>query len=179
MALNLTDKQVIVSEVSEVASKAISLVAADYRGLSVSKITNLRMKARSNNIYLRVVRNTLARRAVEGTSFACVQKELVGPLLLAFSMTEPSAAARLLQDFIKENEELRVKFLSLSGKVLSASDMGKVAKLPTKDESMSLVMSVMQAPISKMVRTINEPHSKLVRTLLAVKNSKEAAVLTN
>lgn len=175
MALNLTDKQAIVSEVSEVASKAISLVAADYRGLSVSKMTNLRMKARSNSIYLRVVRNTLARRAVEGTSFACVQDELVGPLVLAFSMKEPGAAARLMQDFIKENEEFSVKFLSISGRVLNANDLGKVAKLPTKDESISLALSVMQAPISKMVRTINEPHSKLVRTLLAVKNSKEAA----
>jgi len=175
VALNLVDKQAIVSEVSEVASKAISLVAADYRGLTVSKMTDLRTKARHNNIYLRVVRNTLARRAVEGTSFSCVQKELVGPLVLAFSMTEPSAAARLLQDFVKNNEELKVKFLSLSGKILGADDLSKVAKLPTKDEAMSLAMSVMKAPISKFVRTINEPHSKLVRTLLAVKNSKEAA----
>lgn len=175
MALNLTDKQAIVSEVSEVASRAISLVAADYRGLTVSKMTDLRAKARSNGIYLRVVRNTLASRAVAGTDFACVQQELVGPLLLAFSMKEPSAAARLLQSFIKDNEELKVKFLSISGKVLAASDLGKVAKLPTKDEAFSLMMSVMQAPITKLVRTINEPHIKLVRTLLAVKCSKEAA----
>lgn len=175
MALNLTDKQAIVSEVSEIASKALSLVAADYRGLSVSKITSLRSKARSNGVYLRVVRNTLASRAVEGSDFACVQPALVGPLLLAFSMKEPGAAARLLQDFIKENEELKVKFLSLSGKILAASDIGKVAKLPTKDEAISSLMSVMQAPISKLVRTINEPHSKMVRTLLAVKCSKEAA----
>lgn len=175
MALNLTDKQAIVSEVSKVASNAVSLVAADYRGLSVSKMTDLRAKARSNGIYLRVVRNTLASRAFEGTDFACVQKELVGPLLLAFSLKEPSAAARMLQSFIKENEELKVKFLSLSGKLLAASDISKVAKLPTKDEALSIMMSVMQAPITKLVRTINEPHSKMVRTLLAVKCSKEAA----
>ncbi len=175
MALNLTDKQAIVSEVSEIASRAISLVAADYRSLTVSKMTDLRAKARSNGIYLRVVRNTLARRAVAGTDFACVQQELVGPLLLAFSMKEPSAAARLLQAFIKENEELKVKFLSLSGKLLAASDIGKVAKLPTKDEAISIMMSVMKAPVTKLVRTINEPHSKMVRTLLAVKCSKEAA----
>ncbi len=174
MALNLTDKQAIVSEVSEVAARAISLVAADYRGLTVSKMTDLRAKARSNGIYLRVVRNTLASRAVAGTDFACIQPELVGPLLLAFSLKEPSAAARLLQTFIKDNEELKVKFLSLSGKLLAASDIAKVAKLPTKDEAFSLVMSVMQAPITKFVRTINEPHTKLVRTLLAVKCSKAA-----
>lgn len=174
MALNLTDKQAIVSEVSDVASRAISLVAADYRGLSVSKMTDLRAKARSNGIYLRVVRNTLARRAVAGTEFACVQQELVGPLVLAFSLKEPSAAARLLQDFIKENEELKVKFLSISGQTLAASDIGKVAKLPTKDEAFSSIMSVMKAPVSKLVRTINEPHTKLVRTLLAVKNAKAA-----
>lgn len=173
MALNLIDKQAIVSEVSDVASRAISLVAADYRGLTVSKMTALRSQARKNDIYLRIVRNTLARRAVTGTDFACVQPELVGPLLLAFSLKEPSAAARLLQSFIKDNEELKVKFLSISGKLLAATDIAKVAKLPTKDEAFSLMMSVMQAPISKFVRTINEPHSKLVRTLLAVKCSKE------
>lgn len=175
MALNLTDKQAIVSEVSKVASDAISLVAADYRGLSVEKMTELRTQARKQGIYLRVVRNTLARRAVEGTIFACVQQQLVGPLLLAFSMKEPSAAARLLQAFIKENDVLDVKFLSLAGKLLGANDLGKVAKLPTKDEAISILMSVMQAPISKFVRTLNEPHSKFVRTVLAVKNSKEAA----
>jgi large subunit ribosomal protein L10 len=175
VALNLKDKQAIVSEVSGVASQAISLVAADYRGLTVAKMTDLRAKARSNGIYLRVVRNTLARRAVAGTDFACIQQELVGPLLLAFSMNEPSAAARLLQSFVKENEELKVKFLSLAGKVLAASDIAKVAKLPTKDEAISLLMSVMQAPITKLVRTCNEPHSKMVRVILAVKCSKEAA----
>jgi len=174
VALNLTDKQAIVSEVSDVASRAISLVAADYRGITVSKMTDLRAQARKNGIYLRVVRNTLARRAVEGTDFACVQQELVGPLLLAFSLKEPSAAARLLQSFIKDNEELKVKFLSLSGKLLAANDIGKIAKLPTKDEAFSTIMSVMQAPVTKLVRTINEPHTKLVRTLLAVKNSKAA-----
>jgi len=175
VALNLTNKQAIVSEVSKVASDAISLVAVDYRGLSVEKMTELRMQARKQNIYLRVVRNTLARRAVEGTSFACVQQQLVGPLLLAFSMSEPSAAARMLQAFIKENDILEVKFLSLAGQLLGANDLGKVAKLPTKDEAISMLMSVMQAPISKFVRTLNEPHSKFVRTVLAVKNSKEAA----
>lgn len=175
MALNLTDKQAIVSEVSKVASNAISLVAVDYRGLSVEKMTELRTQARKQEIYLRVVRNTLAHRAVEGTIFACIQQQLVGPLLLAFSMKEPSAAARLLQAFIKENEALEVKFLSLAGKLLAATDLGKVAKLPTKDEAISILMSVMQAPISKFVRTLNEPHAKLVRTILAVKNSKEAA----
>jgi len=175
VALNLTDKQAIVSEVSEVASNAISLVAADYRGLSVSKMTALRAKARSNGIYLRVVRNTLASRAVNDTIFACVQPQLIGPLLLAFSMKEPSAAARLIQDFTKENEELKVKFLSLSGKLLAASDIGKVAKLPTKDEAISTLLSVMQAPVSKLVRTMNELPTKLVRVVAAVKSSKEAA----
>lgn len=175
MALNLTNKQEIVSEVSRVASTAISLIAVDYRGLSVKKMTELRTQARAQGIYLRVVRNTLARRAVEGTIFACVQAQLVGPLLLAFSMKEPSAAARLLQAFMKENEALTVKFLSLTGQLLAATDLGKVATLPTKDEAISLLLSVIQAPITKFVRTLNEPHAKLVRTILAIKNSKEAA----
>ena len=175
MALNFADKQEIVSEVAHVASGAISLVAADYRGLTVSQMTDLRVKARSSGVYLRVVRNTLARRAFENTEFSCVSDQLTGPLVLAFSEAEPSAAARLVRDFAKDNEALKVRFISIGGDLLEANDIDTVAKLPTKDEAISQLMSVMQAPISKLVATINEPHTKLVRTLVAVKDSKDAA----
>lgn len=175
MALNFADKQEIVSEVASVASSAISLVAADYRGLTVSQMTDLRVKARSSGVYVRVIRNTLARRAFENTEFSCVSDQLTGPLVLAFSKAEPSAAARLVRDFAKDNEALKVKFISIGGDLLEANDINAVAKLPTKDEAISILMSVMKAPISKFVATLNEPHTKFVRTLVAVKDSKDAA----
>ena len=175
MALNLNDKQAIVAEVSDVAAKAISLVAADYRGLTVSQVTSLRSEARNRGIYLRVVRNTLAKRAVADTTFSCVQDALVGPLVLAFSESEPGAAAKLLCDFAKENDALEIKFLSLDGKLLEASQAASVAKLPTREEALSQLLGVMKAPITKFAATVKEPTAKFVRTVDAVRQSKEAA----
>lgn len=175
MALNLADKQAIVSEVAEVASRAISLVAANYRGLTVSQMTDLRSKARDAGVYLRVVRNTLARRAFDNTEFACVSEQLTGPLVLVFSQAEPSSAARLVRDFAKDHEALETKFLSIGGELLEAKQLDAVAKLPTKEEAIAKLLSVMQAPISKLAATIREPHAKMVRVFAAVKNSKEAA----
>jgi large subunit ribosomal protein L10 len=175
VTLKLTDKQAIVSEVADVAARSVSLVAADYRGLTVTQMTVLRAQAREAGVYLRVVRNTLARRAVQDTEFSCVADSLVGPLVLAFSETEPSASARLVRAFVKDNDALNVKFLSVSGKLLQASDLETLSKLPTKDEALSQLLSVMQAPITKMVRILVAPHEKLVRTLVALKEKKEAA----
>lgn len=175
MALNLAQKQAIVAEVSNVAKSAVSVVTADYRGISVPHLTELRKKARESGVYMRIVRNTLASRALEGTEFDCVRKTLVGPLVFAFSVTEPSAAARLFRDFAKTNDKLKVQSISLGGDLLSASQLDAVASLPTKDEAISKLMSCMQAPITKFVRTLVAPQEKLVRTLLAVKEKKEAA----
>lgn len=175
MVLKLDDKKAIVAEVAKVAKQATSLVAVEYAGLSVAQLTALRKSARDAGVYLRVVRNTLARRALEGTSFACVQPSLVGPLALAFSKEEPGAAARLFRNYVKQNEKLQVKLLSIDGKLLPAADLNKLASLPTKDEAIAQLMSVMLAPITKFVRTLAEPHSKLVRTIAAIRDQKQQA----
>lgn len=172
MVLKLDDKKAIVAEVAEVAKSAVSIVAADYRGLQVYELTALRSEARNAGVYLRVVRNTLAKRALEGTEFACMNDALVGPLILAFSKDEPSAAARIFKNFIKDHEALEVKALSIGGELLPGNSLDKVASLPTKDEAIAQLLSVMQAPITKFVQTLAAPHGKLVRTLVAVKDAK-------
>ena len=175
MALNLEQKKAIVAEVAEVASKAYSAVAAEYRGLSVDNLTLLRREARANGVYLRVIKNTLARRAVEGTDFACMQEGLTGPLILAFSMEDPGAAARVIKDFVKGHDRLVVKLVSVSGKLMGPGDLETLAKLPTRDQAISLLMSVMKAPVQKLASTLNEVPGKLVRTIAAVRDAKQAA----
>lgn len=175
MPLNLEDKKAIVAEVAEIAGTALSAVVADYRGLVVSEMTDLRKQAREKGVYIRVVRNTLARRAVEGTEFACLQEVLTGPTVLAFAQEEPSAAARLLRDFVKENKNLEVKALAISGQLLAADQLEQVAKLPTREEALATLMSVMQAPVTKLARTMKEVPGKLVRTIQAVREAKDAA----
>lgn len=175
MSLNLEQKKAVVADVHEVASKAMSAIAADYRGLTVGDMTRLRKEAREGGVYLKVVRNTLARRAMEGTEFECMRDGLVGPLLLAFSHEDPGAAARVIGDFAKDNDKLVVKLVALGGKLLEPQDVGRLAKLPTKDQAISMLMSVMKAPVEKLVRTLAEPHGKLVRTIAAVRDQKEAA----
>ncbi len=166
MALNLNDKKAIVAEVSEVANKAVSLVVADYRGLSVPAMTELRLKARQNGVDLRVIRNTLARRAIENTEFKCMQDALVGPMICGFALNEPSAAARLFKDFAKERKAtFEVKALSVGGQYYGADQLDAVASLPTKNEALGQLASVMLAPVTKLVRTLVEPHSRLVRAL--------------
>jgi len=174
VTLRLDDKRAIVAEVSEVASNSISAVAAFYSGLTVSEMTQLRAAARKEGIYLRVVRNTLARRAVDKTSFACMQEKLVGPVVLAFAKEEPGAAARLMRDFAKDHSKLEVTALVVGGKLIAANQLDAVAKLPTYLEAISMLMSVMQAPIGKFVRTLAEPHAKLVRTIAAIRDQKAA-----
>lgn len=173
MALRLEDKKAIVAEVAQVATNALSVVAADYRGLPVANMTKLRADARQAGVYMRVIRNTLARRALEGTDFACLQDVLVGPLLLAFSQNEPGAAARLIRDFVKSNEKFAVKAIAIGGKLLDSKQLDAVAKLPTKDEAIATLMAVLNAPITKFVRTLAEPHAKLVRTVAAIRDQKQ------
>jgi len=175
VALKLEDKKAIVAEVAEVAKHASSLVAAEYAGLTVAQLTELRKTARSAGVYMRVARNTLARRALEGTKFACMQPSLVGPLILAFSKEEPGAAARLIKEFVKTNEKLQVKALSIDGLLLPATDINKLATLPTRLEAIAKLMGLMRAPIEKLVRTMAEPHAKLVRTLAAIRDQKQQA----
>jgi large subunit ribosomal protein L10 len=175
MALTLEHKKAVVTEVAEAARGALSAVAAEYRGLSVAEMTNLRINARNAGVYIRVVRNTLARRAFEGTELACMNDGLRGPLILAFSREEPGSAARVMRDYAKENDKLVIKLVSFGGKLLEISDVGRLADLPTKDESISQLMSVMMAPIAKLVRTLAEPQAKLVRTLAAVRDQKQTA----
>lgn len=174
LALNINAKKAIVAEVSDVAKRAVAAVGADYRGLTVAEMTELRASARSAGVYLRVVRNTLAKRALQGTKCECLNDSLSGPIILAFSEDEPSGAARLIRDFVKNHDKLSVKALSVDGKYYEAANLEAVAKLPTKDEAISQLMSCMQAPIAKFVRTLAEPQAKLVRLLAAVRDKKKA-----
>jgi large subunit ribosomal protein L10 len=175
VALNLEDKKAMVSEVSEIAARALSAVAAEYRGLSVAQLTELRSKARAQGVYVRVVKNTLARRAVTGTSFECLRPVLKGPLVLAFSKDDPGAAARVVKAFSKDNDKLVPTAVSLSGQLLTAKDLDRVASLPTREQALAMLMGVMKAPIQKFVGTLAAAPSKLVRTLAAVREQKQAA----
>src|SRR5579862_8382240 len=175
MALNLEDKKALVAEVAEVAAKAQSVVAAEYRGLTVSQMTELRAKARKSGVYMRVVKNTLARKALAGTSFESVGPKLKGPLVLAFSKDDPGAAARVVKDFAKGNEKLVATLVSLGGQVLPGAELDKVASLPTREQALSMLLGVLKAPISKFVRTLAEPPAKLARTVAAIRDQKQAA----
>ena len=175
MALNFDQKQAIVAEVAEVARTAYSAVAAEYRGITVDKMTALRVAARKNGVYLRVVKNTLARRAVKDTEFECMTEGLVGPLVLAFSQEDPGAAARVMKDFSKESDKLKVTLVSIGGRMLAPSELDTLAKMPTYDQAISMLMSVMKAPVQKLAATINEVPGKLVRTVAAIRDAKEAA----
>jgi large subunit ribosomal protein L10 len=174
MALNLEDKKALVAEVSAVAAKALSVVAAEYRGLTVSQMTDLRSKARSAGVSVRVVKNTLARKAVAGTSFECMGPVLKGPLVLAFSNDDPGAAARVVKAFAKDNDKLIAKAVSVGGQLFAGSELDKVASLPTREQALSKLMGVMRAPMQKLVGTLAATPSKLVRTLAAVRDQKQA-----
>ena len=175
MAIRLEDKQQIVSEVNQAASSALSAVLADYRGVTVEDMTALRKNARADKVYLRVVRNTLLKRAVADTEFECIQEVLVGPTILAFSQEDPGAAARVLKDFAKENDDFEIKALSVGGQLMDASQIDALAKLPTVDQARSMLMSVMLAPVTKLARTMNEVPSKLTRAVAAVRDQKQDA----
>lgn len=175
MAIRLEDKKQIVSEVNEAATSALSAVLADYRGVSVSDLTSLRKNARENGVYLRVVRNTLLKRAFASTDYECLNPVLSGPTILAFSMEDPGAAARVLKDFAKGNDKFEVKALSIGGKLLGADQLDALASLPTYDQAVSMLMSVMLAPVTKLARTFNEVPTKVTRAVAAVRDQKQAA----
>jgi len=175
MALNLEDKKALVAEVAEVAAKAQSVVAAEYRGLTVSQMTELRARARKSGVYMRVVKNTLARKALAGTSFETVGPKLKGPLVLAFSKDDPGAAARVVKDFAKANDKLVATLVSLGGQVLPAKELERVASLPTREQALSMLLGVLKAPIQKFVATLAAPPAKLVRTVAAIRDQKQAA----
>jgi large subunit ribosomal protein L10 len=175
MALNLEDKKALVAEVAEVAAKAHSVVAAEYRGLTVGQMTELRAKARKSGVYMRVVKNTLARKALAGTSFETVGPKLKGPLVLAFSKDDPGAAARVVKDFAKANEKLVATLVSLGGQVLPAKELDRVASLPTREQALSMLLGVLKAPIQKFVATLAAPPAKLARTVAAIRDQKQAA----
>ena len=175
MALSIEGKKAIVAEVAAIAANAHSVVGAVYQGITSNEMNDLRARARNEGVYLRIVKNTLARRAVEGTDFECIQDELKGSLVLAFSQEDPGSAGRVIVDFVKENSKLQVQIVSIGGKLLDPKDIKVLAKMPTKEQAISMLMSVMNAPITKFVRTLAEPHAKLVRTIAAVGEQKQAA----
>jgi len=174
MALRLEDKKTLVKEVNAVAVDSVTAVAAEYRGLSVAEMTELRKEARNAGVYLRVVKNTLARRAVAGTDFECMQDTLKGPILLAFAKDDPGAAARVIKEFARGHNALQAVSLSAGGQLLPASDLARLADLPTLDQARAMLLGVLMAPMSKLVRTLAEPSAMLARTLNA-RGSQEAA----
>ena len=175
MSLTLEQKKSVVAEVSEVAAKAEAAIAAEYIGLSVAQMTELRSKARAQGVYVRVVKNSLARRAIEGTDFECLNDSLTGPLLLVFSNDDPGAGARVVRDFAKDNDKLVTTAIALGGQLIPAEDLKLVASMPTLDEARAQLLSVMQAPQTKLVRTLAEPAGQFVRVLAAYRDSKQAA----
>ena len=174
MALRLEDKKQFVAEVNAVAEDAVTAVAAEYRGLTVAEMTELRQDARNAGVYLRVIKNTLARRAVQGTEFECMEETLKGPILLAFAKDDPGAAARVIKEFAKEHDALKAVSLSAGGQLLPASELSKLADLPTLDQARAMLLGALSAPGGQLVRTLAEPASMLARTMSA-RGSQEAA----
>jgi len=172
VALTFEQKERIAAEVKEVASNAIIAIAAEYRGLTVGEMTELRSKARESDIYLRVVKNTIARRVFEETDFKCMNDAWVGPIILAFGREDPGAPARLFRDFAKKHENLKVKALSMEGELLEADQLNVIASLPTRDEALAQLLSVMQAPIVKLARTLSEVYASFVRVVAIVGDKK-------
>lgn len=167
MALSLEDKKTVVAEVSAVAGEALSAVAAEYRGLSVEQMTTLRVEARNAGVYLRVVKNSLAKRAIAGTDFECMQDALKGPLLIAFAKDDPGASARIIKNFAKENDQLKAVAMSTGGQLMGADQLDALASLPTLDEARGMLVGMLAAPMSQLVRTLAEPGAMLSRTLNA------------
>ena len=175
MSLTLEQKRAIVSEIADVAARSPTAIAAEYIGLNVADMSKLRQSAREAGIFLKVVRNTLARRALQDTGFNCMCDGLTGPLLLAFSNEEPGSAARVLRDFGKGNDKLVVKLVAIEGRLLQASDIERLASLPTLDQARSMFLGVLQAPMGKMLRVLSEPEAKFARLLAARRDQQQAA----
>lgn len=161
MALNLSQKQEVVAELADVAAKAHSLIAAEYAGITVGQMTTMRKKARENGVYLKVVKNTLASRAVEGTEYECVKDSLVGPLVYAFSTEEPGAAGRLIKEFAKGNDKLQPKLVVVGGQLYPASHVDVLASLPTREQALAMLARVLAEPASMFARAIKAVGDKL------------------
>ena len=154
MALNLSQKQEVVAELADVAAKAHSLIAAEYAGTTVSQMTAMRKKARESGVFLKVVKNTLAARAVAGTEYECVKDALVGPLLYAFSQEDPGAAGRLIKEFAKGNDKLQAKVVSIGGKLYAGSHVDVLASLPTREQALAMLARVLAEPATMFARAI-------------------------
>lgn len=174
MGLNFEAKQAVVAEVAEVAVKSLSVIVAEYSGLTVADMTELRKSARDEGVYLRVVRNTLARRALEGTNFACINEDLTGQTVLAFSGRDVGSAAKVIRDFIKQNGKLAVRSVALENKLLQPSDIHVLADLPNKEEALAMLMGTMIAPVSKLLGTFSGVTQKIVGTVRAIADQKRA-----
>ena len=174
MALNLQQKKELVAELAEVAGKSLSLVAAEYAGITVEQLTNLRKKAREDGVFVKVAKNTLVSRAVEGTEFDCVKESLTGPLLYAFSQEDPGAAGRLIKEFAKTNDKLKARLVAVGGKAYPASELDRLASLPTRDQALSMLLSTMIQPATMLVRVLSEPASQITRAIKAVGDQKSA-----
>lgn len=174
MGLNLTEKQAVVAEVSAQVAAAQAIVLAEYRGLEVGSLTNLRREARQSGVYLRVLKNTLARRAVKDTPFEALTEQMVGPLMYGIS-SDPVNAAKVLSDFAKGNEKFVIKAGAMPNAVISAKEVAALAAMPSREQLLATLLATMQAPVAQFVRTLNEVPTKFVRGLAAVRDQKEQA----
>lgn len=174
MGQSLESKQAIVAEVSRRIADAQAAMLAEYRGLTVAQMTELRRKARQANVFLRVVKNTLARRAVTGTGFECLKDQLVGPLAFA-AAADPVAVAKVLSEFAKDNQAFVIKAGAMGGKLMTAAEIEALARLPGREQLLATLIGTMQAPIASFVRTLAEVPARFVRTLAAVRDAKQAA----
>ena len=175
MPLSLNEKKTVVAEVAEVAKSASSVIAAEYRGLNVAEMTELRRQARAAGVYVRVVPNNLAKRAVESTEFECLREDLSGPLVLAFAREDPGSAARVVRDYRRANQKLKIRLVAFGGKLIDPNDIDSLANIPTHDEAVARLMGVLMAPVTKLVRTLAEPHARFVRAMDAIRRQKESA----
>lgn len=173
MSLNLDEKKVVVAEVGVQVAQAQAVVVAEYRGIGVADMTDLRVKARNSGVYLRVLKNTLARRAVEGTPFAGIADQLIGPLAYGISK-DPVAAAKVMYEFSKTNDKFIVKAGAMPNFVMSAKDVGNLASMPSREELLAKLLGTMQAPITQFVRTLNEVPTRFVRGLAAIRDKQAA-----
>ena len=174
MGLSLEQKQAMVSEVSAKLAGAQAIIVAEYRGLDVGRVTQLRARARQSGLYLKVLKNTLARRAVKGTPFEKLAEQMSGPLMYGISV-DPVAGAKVLSEFAKENELFVIRGGAMPNTLMSAKDVKALALLPSREELLAKLMGTIQAPVAKLVRTMNEVPGKFVRTLAAYRDSKEKA----
>jgi large subunit ribosomal protein L10 len=174
LGLNIDEKKAVVAEVSAEVAKAQGIFVAEYRGLGVGSMTELRAKARKSGVYLRVLKNTLARRAVAGTPFEKLAEQMVGPLVYGIS-SDPVATAKVLNEFAKANEKLVIKAGAMPNAVITAKEVKALASMPSREQLIAQLLGTMQAPVAQFVRTLNEVPSRFVRTLAAVRDQKERA----